>query len=211
LGSSLRASFGPLLPRRFFARPALEVAPELLGAVLVRGTVALRITEVEAYVGPDDTACHTRVGRTARNETMWGEAGRAYVYLCYGMHHMLNVVTGRGEGAAVLVRAAEVVAGLATVRRRRGALEGPVLTNGPGKLAAALGLGREHDGEVLFERGGLELHRGERPSAILVGPRVGIDYAEPVDRDAPYRFAVAGSRWVSHTRPLRPFERRVSR
>jgi DNA-3-methyladenine glycosylase len=175
--------------------------------VLVHGEVALRITEVEAYLGPHDSACHPRVGRTTRNETMWGEAGRAYVYVCYGMHLMLNVVTGRGDGQAVLVRAAEPVAGLETIRARRRELDGPSLTNGPGKLAAALGLGREDDGEALFSRGGLELHRGEAPAALLVGPRVGIDYAIPRDRDAPYRFAVAGSAWVGHTRSLRPLAR----
>lgn len=196
---------GPLAHARFLARDALLVAPDLLGMILVRGRVALRITEVEAYRSPDDSASHCRAGKTARNATMWGPPGRAYVYLCYGIHHMLNVVTGEdGVGEAVLVRACEPVTGLPQIRARRGGLTGPALLTGPGKVAAALGLDRSTDGESLCAPGGLELHRGAPPAAVLVGPRVGVDYARPRDRRAPYRFAVAGSPWVSHTRTLRP-------
>lgn len=190
---------------RFYARDALLVARDLLGMVLVRGAVALRITEVEAYRSPDDSASHCRAGRTARNATMWGPPGRAYVYLCYGLHHMLNVVTGvDGVGEAVLIRACEPLAGLSRIRERRGGLDGPALLTGPGKVAAALDLDRSDDGHLLCAPGGLELRRGAPPPAILVGPRVGVDYARPRDRRAPYRFAVAGSPWVSHTRTLEP-------
>ncbi len=191
----------PLVRARFFHRDALEVAVDLLGKVLWREEVALRITEVEAYRGPWDTACHARAGRTARNAAMWGPGGHAYVYLCYGLHQMLNLVTGEpGFGAAVLIRACEPVAGLETVRARRGARSGPVLLTGPGKVGAALALDTGWSGHALFEAGGLELRGGEAPEQVLAGPRVGIDYAEPEHRDAPWRLAAGGTRWVSAPR-----------
>ena len=94
---------GRLLPRQFYARDALDVARDLLGQEIWHGRVGLRITEVEAYRYPDDTANHSRAGLTARNAAMWGPPGRAYVYLCYGLHQLLNLVTNReGEAAAVL-------------------------------------------------------------------------------------------------------------
>jgi DNA-3-methyladenine glycosylase len=109
-----------LLPQSFYARDALTVAAELLGQHIHCGEVVLRISEVEAYRWPDDTASHCRMGRTARNAPMWGPPGHAYVYLCYGMHHMLNVVTNReDEGAAVLIRACEPIEGVQTVITRR--------------------------------------------------------------------------------------------
>lgn len=185
-----------LLPRSFYARSALTVAPELLGKELRHGPVRLRITEVEAYT-EQDSACHAYKGRTARTEVLFGPPGRAYVYLCYGLHQMLNVVTDERQAAAVLVRACEPVAGLSLVRERRGGKEGPVLLTGPGKVGQALAVDTSYSGHVLYRRGGLELHDGEPPAAVLTGPRVGIDYADPVDRDAPWRFAAAGTRWVS--------------
>jgi DNA-3-methyladenine glycosylase len=187
-----------LLPRSFYARDALEVAPELLGALVVRGGVTLRITEVEAYRWPDDTACHGRHGRTERNAALWGPPGTAYIYVCYGIHPMLNLVTGaEGEAQAVLVRACEPVTGLATVRRRRGMLDGPALLTGPGKVGAALDLDLSFSGRRLYERGPLEVHRGEPPARILEGPRVGIDYARREHREAHWRFAADGTAWVS--------------
>lgn len=188
------------LPRAFFARPCLEVARDLLGRHLVRDDVVLRITEVEAYVGPEDSACHAARGRTARNAAMFGPPGTAYVYTCYGLHQLLNLVTDRVDHpAAVLIRAAEPVAGLATVQARRGGKQGPVLLTGPGKVGAALALDPGWSGHDLCAPGGLEVHAGAPVERCLRGPRVGIDYAEPVDRDAPWRFAVPGTRWV--TRP----------
>src|SRR5688572_26549600 len=104
-----------LLPQSFYARDALVVAEELLGQHIHCGGVVLRITEVEAYRHPDDSASHCRMGRTPRNAPMWGPPGHAYVYLCYGIHSMLNFVTDReGEGAAVLIRSCEPVRGLRT-------------------------------------------------------------------------------------------------
>ncbi|MFW6050229.1 MAG: DNA-3-methyladenine glycosylase [Myxococcota bacterium] len=196
----------PLLPRSFYAREALEVARDLIGKELRHGEVRLRITEVEAYRFPDDSANHGRFGRTARNAPMWGPPGRAYVYLCYGIHWMLNLVTdGPGQAAAVLIRACEPVEGLAEVRARRGRDgDGPELLTGPGKVAQALGLDGTFNHHPLFRRGGLEVRDGEPPPGLRVGPRVGIDYAAPADRRAPWRIAAAGSRWVSKPRELKP-------
>ena len=110
-----------LLDADFFDRDTVEVARDLLGKHLRRDEVVLRITEVEAYPWPDDSANHCFKGPTARNEAMWGPPGHAYIYLCYGIHHMLNLVTqAEGCGAAVLIRACEPVAGLKTISHRRG-------------------------------------------------------------------------------------------
>ncbi|MFN7696518.1 MAG: DNA-3-methyladenine glycosylase [Deltaproteobacteria bacterium] len=200
-----------VLPESFYARDALAVARDLLGHELVHGPVRLRITETEAYRHPGDTANHCRVGRTPRNAAMWGPPGRAYVYLCYGIHAMLNLVTGRdGEGAAVLIRAAEPLGGLDVVRVRRGDLTGTdttCLLAGPGKVGQALALDRSFSGHALFAPGGLEVRRGPGVDAVLIGPRVGVDYASPSDRLAPYRFADARSRVVSHRHSLRPLLR----
>ncbi len=122
-----------LLPQSFFARDARDGARDMLGRDLERGRVVRRLTETEAYVWPGDTASHSRFGRTARNEPMWGPPGHAYVYLCYGLHSMLNIVTNaEGEGAAVLIRACEPIAGLSAIRARRGGKDGPELLTGPG-------------------------------------------------------------------------------
>jgi len=196
------------LPQNFFARDALEVAIDLIGKQLVRDDVVLRITEVEAYRHPDDSANHCRAGRTARNAPMWGPPGHAYVYLCYGMHQLLNLVTDQvDEGAAVLIRACEPVSGHAAIRARRGNIDGPAMLTGPGKVGAALGLDATWSGHALFEPGGLMLFDGPAPAAMLRGPRVGIDYASPRDRKAPYRIAAADTRWVSQPATLRPFRR----
>ncbi|MEM9457933.1 MAG: DNA-3-methyladenine glycosylase [Myxococcota bacterium] len=195
------------LPLRFFARDVLTVAPALLGQHLCREGVVLRITEVEAYRWPGDTACHARSGRTERNDAIWGPPGRAYVYLCYGIHNMLNVVTGAdGEAQAVLVRACEPVEGLAEIERRRGGKQGPVLLAGPGKIGQALGLDLSWCHHALYEPKGLTLYAGTVPSAIAVGPRVGIDYAEPEHVALPWRFADADSRWVTHRKGLAAWE-----
>jgi DNA-3-methyladenine glycosylase len=185
-----------------------EVAPDLLGRHLRHGEVTLRITEVEAYAGPEDSASHCRSGLTRRNAPMWERGGLAYVYFCYGMHHMLNLVTGpEGRGEAVLIRSCEPVAGLERVRERRGNLAGPVLLTGPGKVAQALGVDRSFNGHPLYTPGGLELLEGTPPSGILRGPRVGIDFALEADRLRPLRFAAADSAWVSQRRSLAQDER----
>ena len=135
---------------------------------------------------------------------MWGPPGHAYVYLCYGLHQMLNLVTNRdGEGAAVLIRSCEPVAGHSAIRRRRGGKEGPVLLTGPGKVGQALGLDKTFSGRPLYRRGGLEVREGSPAAEIAVGSRIGIGYAELEHQDAEWRLAIAGSAWVSHARQLR--------
>lgn len=191
------------LPQKFFRRDAAVVAPDLLGRWLRRDDVILRITEVEAYLWPNDTACHARSGPTPRNQVMFGQAGHTYVYLCYGLHQMLNIVTNEiGEGSAVLIRSAEPVAGLDTICSRRGGREGPALLTGPGKVGAALAVDTSWSGHKLFRPGGLEVLEGDGVDEVLVGPRVGIDYADPDDVVAPLRFAAGGTRWVSHRKGL---------
>jgi DNA-3-methyladenine glycosylase len=188
--------------------PAPAAARALLGQLLVRAEVTLRITEVEAYGGPGDSASHARHGRTARNAPMWGPPGRAYLYLCYGMHWMLNVVTGpEGEASAVLIRGAEVVAGLDTVlARRKAARATPLLCAGPGKVAQALGLDLAFDGHDLLSPGELELREGPSPASILAGPRLGIGFATDEDQARPWRFADGGSSAVLKKRELAPWE-----
>lgn len=192
-----------LLPQEWFTRDVVEVAGDLVGRYIVRGGVTLRITEVEAYCGPQDSGCHTRMGRTARNMPMWGPGGHAYVYLCYGLHNMLNVVTGDGEGKAVLIRAGEPVRGVDIIRRRRGGRNGPGMLTGPGKVGAALDASIELSGQAMFQTGPLELHEGVPATRLSAGPRIGIDYARPKDVKARLRFADADSAWVSHAKTLR--------
>lgn len=179
------------LPRAFYARPTVDVARALLGCVLVRRIddrrLAGRIVETEAYVGPDDRASHASRGRTARTEVMFGTAGHAYVYLVYGMHHCLNVVTERdGYPGAVLLRALEPI----------GDLPGP--TNGPGRLCRALAIDRELNGLDITRPGPLYLLRGPEPDpgSIVASRRIGVDSAGPW-AECPWRFLVATSRWVS--------------
>jgi DNA-3-methyladenine glycosylase len=191
---------GRPLPRSFFARPAEVVAPELLGRVLVRicpdGTrLVARIVEVEAYA-PDDPASHSFRGPTERNRTMFGPPGRLYVYFTYGMHHCMNVVTGPpGEGAAVLLRAAQPLEGLAWMAARRGVSEPRLLCSGPARLAQAFGVTREHDGADLVRGPELRLLEGEPvpPERVLVTTRIGINHGT----ERPWRFLVAGDPFVS--------------
>lgn len=200
-----------ILPQSFYGRECLEVALELLGKIVRHGPVALRITEVEAYRHGVDTANHCRFGVTKRNAPMWGAPGHAYVYLCYGLHQMLNLVTDEaGRGAAVLVRSCEVVAGLDEVRRRRGDKSGPVLLTGPGKVASALGVDTSYSGQPLFRRGGLSVYDAPPPASLLVGPRVGVDYAHPEHASAPWRLALADTPWVSQRRTLRELDETAS-
>lgn len=195
------------LPLSFFARDVLEVAPALLGTHLVRDEVVLRITEVEAYRWPGDTACHAKAGRTDRNAPLWGPAGLTYVYQCYGIHQMLNVVTGAdGDAQAVLVRGCELVEGHDTVRARRGAkpaaMGSAALLAGPGKVGQALGIDTRWCNHALYDPRALWLRRGRAPEAIATGVRIGIDYAEPEHVALPWRFADADSAAVTHRKAL---------
>ena len=191
---------GRRLARAFFLRPTPVVARDLLGRILVHdsaeGLAAGIVVETEAYLR-DDPASHSFRGRTERNASMFGPPARAYVYLIYGMHHCLNVVTAsEGIGEAVLVRALEPIEGLELMRARRGDVEDRDLCNGPGKLVRALGLGRGHDGVDLL-RGPLRFHEARARSVarvpIVRGARVGITNG----RDLPLRFHLRDCRFVS--------------
>ena len=176
----------------------MEVARDLLGKTLQLGSVQLRITEVEAYRG-DESACHAFRGKTPRNAVMFGPPGHVYVYLCYGIHYLLNIVTSNaGIAAAVLIRASEPISGLGLIRQRRGGKNGPILLNGPGKVGAALELDTTWSGHPVFEPGGLEVLPGMQPEQVRSGVRIGIDYALAKDRALPWRFAIANTPWVSH-------------
>jgi DNA-3-methyladenine glycosylase len=197
---------GRRLPRSFFARPSTEVAPDLLGRVLVRtlptgARLVVRLVETEAYQD-DDPASHSFRGRTARTEVMFGPPGRLYVYFTYGMYFCMNVVTGaKGEGSAVLLRAAEPLEGLAEMRALRGIEDERALCSGPGKLCRALGVDLANNGDDLVRGSALDLHEGAPvpAGAVEVTPRVGIRRAA----ELPWRFVVRGDRFVSRPARLR--------
>uniref|UniRef100_A0A7N1A2Y6 DNA-3-methyladenine glycosylase II n=1 Tax=Kalanchoe fedtschenkoi TaxID=63787 RepID=A0A7N1A2Y6_KALFE len=188
-----------ILGPNFFQVDALQLAPRLLGKLLKRDHIVLQITEVEAY-RQNDSACHGRFGITPRTAPIFGPGGHAYVYLCYGLHTMLNIVADKeGVGAAVLIRSCAPVTGLETIQQRRGQkTDKPILLSGPGKVGQALGLSTDWSNHPLYNPGGLELLDAPEPEKILVGPRVGIDYALPAHVNALWRFAVAGSPWISN-------------
>ncbi len=187
------------LARGFYAGDTLEVARDLLGMLLMHETPAGRavgrIVEVEAYVGEEDAACHAAVGLTARTDPLYGPPGHAYVYFIYGMHWCFNVVTRpAGLPSAVLVRAVEPVEGLELMRRRRAGRDGRELTNGPAKLAQALGIGPAQNRADLT-RGPLTIHAGESVGDrdVVWAPRIGIRVAA----DLPYRAFLKDNPFVS--------------
>lgn len=186
------------LPRDFFARDAETVARDLLGCLLVRrsshGETLYRVVETEAYVGAHDLACHASKGRTPRTDPMFGPAGRAYVYFVYGMHHMLNVVTGpEGDPQAVLIRGATP---WPPGERQETAMAGPA------KLCKALGIetGRHNRMDLCA---GSELAFRPRPvvptERIVATPRIGVDYAREW-AEKPLRFLLEGTSGVSGAR-----------
>ncbi|MEY9847313.1 DNA-3-methyladenine glycosylase [Streptacidiphilus sp. MAP5-3] len=214
-------AFGSVVPRGLLARVAHEVAPELLGRVLVceeeDQVLALRITEVEAYEGVDDPASHGWKGPTPRTEVMFGEAGHLYVYWIYGMHHAVNVVCGRtGESQAVLIRAGEIIQGHAHAAGRRPSAKRPAdLARGPGRLTRALGIDRTVNGVDLCDpESPVRLHEpaelggSAEPAAdltVLSGPRTGVSRAH----ETPWRFWIAGEASVSPYRRHTPRVRRA--
>ena len=195
---------GPRLPRAFFSRPSIVVAPELLGRVLVRmlpdGTrLAARVVEVEAY-GPDDPASHAFRGRTPRNDVMFGPPGHLYVYFTYGMHFCANVVTGRdGEGSAVLLRAAEPLVGLEAMAANRGVEAVRLLCSGPARLTQALAIARNDDGVDLVRSGAVQLRAGVPLPARSIerSTRVGV----LVGVEPRWRYFERASPFVSPGRP----------
>jgi DNA-3-methyladenine glycosylase len=168
-----------LISEAWQGRDTVAIARGLLGCRLVvrgeKGRCALRITEVEAYDGPEDRASHASRGQTPRNAVMFGPAGRWYVYLCYGVHEMLNLVTGpEGHPAAVLIRGVEG-------------------HDGPGKLTRALGIDRRFNLRPATRATGLWIEAGDRavaPEEILATPRIGVDYAGPEWAAKPWRFVL---------------------
>lgn len=197
---------GALLPPRFYARPTLDVARDLIGKVLVHaapaGAAAGIIVEVEAYIAESDPACHAASGFTSRNAPLYGPPGRAYVYLNYGIHHLVNAVTEpEGAPAAVLIRALEPCDGVSLMRQRRASASvrrGVVpsdleLCRGPGNLSRALGISLAHNKTDL---GGDEMFiedRGQTVRSVTWGPRVGIR----VGTRQPWRCYVSGNPHVS--------------
>jgi DNA-3-methyladenine glycosylase len=182
----------------FFERSVHEVARELVGCRLLYEGVGGTIVETESYER-DDPACHAYVGLTERTAVLFGPPGRAYVYLSYGIHSLLNFVCEpEGEAAAVLIRALEPTDGLETMRARRGLRHADVeLCSGPGKLTEALGITLAQNDADLTRPPFAILPSDGDPPAVVTGPRVGITKA--VDR--PWRFSAAGSRYVSRPRP----------
>ena len=180
------------LTRAFFDRSVHAVAPQLIGATLLVDGVGGTIVEVEAY-DHEDPAAHGFGGRTARNASMFGPAGHAYVYRSYGIHWCLNFVCeGVGVASAVLIRALEPTAGIPAMQKRRKLGDVRLLCAGPGRLCEALGVTRAHDGLALDAP---PFRLFARPHAIplAVGPRIGISKA----MDKPWRYGLAGSRFLS--------------
>jgi DNA-3-methyladenine glycosylase len=206
------------LPREFFDRPVLEVAPDLLGRILVRttpdGPIAVRLTEVEAYDGENDPGSHAYRGRTERNAVMFGPPGHVYVYFTYGMWHCMNLVCGpEGRAAGVLLRAGEIVEGAELARtRRRSARNDKELAKGPARLATALDVDRSLDGTDACAT-------GETPIRALTGTPVPADRVSNGPRTGvagdggngdihPWRFWIADDPTVSPYRPHTPRRRR---
>jgi DNA-3-methyladenine glycosylase len=211
-----------LIPRDFFARYSVQVAPELLGCVIehqtAAGLVAVQLTEVEAYAGASDPASHAYHGKTARNAVMFGPPGHAYVYFTYGMHFCVNLVcAGNGSASAVLLRAGRVIEGeeLARTRRSRGAALVPFrdLARGPARLCQALDIDRSQDGaDVCVPDSPLRMRWPDAGTTVrsadkkvASGPRVGVSRAAEV----PWRFWIEGEPTVSVYRPFVPRRRKL--
>lgn len=205
-----------LLPRSFFDRPVLEVAPELLGRHLIRtgaeGRIALRITEVEAYAGEADPGSHAYRGRTQRNASMFGPPGHAYVYFIYGMWFSLNLVCGpENHASGVLLRAGEVLTGHDVARERRPKARKDVeLAKGPARLATALDVDRRLNGTDLCspdEEAPLRVLEGEPApvDAVRSGPRTGVGGEGAMH---PWRYWIDEDPTVSPYRPHQPRKRR---
>ena len=161
------------LPYEFYHRHALEVAPELVGKILVCGENRLRISETEAYCGESDTACHASKGRTARTEVLYADAGTVYVYLCYGMHWMMNVITGdAGDPQGVLIRAC---------------VDAP----GPGRLTKKLGITKAYNRKSILDCPDLWIEDDGQRFPVVQDKRVGIGYASQEDQDRLWRFKMA--------------------
>jgi len=199
---------GRVLPVAFYARPTLEVARDLVGKVLVHraadGVAAGRIVETEAYIGESDPACHAYKGRTPRNAPLYGPPGLAYVYVSYGLHHLLNAVTeGDGFPSAVLIRAVEPLDGVARMRVRRAAASGrpaPTrdhdLCRGPGNLTVAMGIATPTHNMRMLTDGPLTIEDDGAAPDVVWTPRIGVT----LGADRLWRCAAPASRAVSGVR-----------
>jgi DNA-3-methyladenine glycosylase len=197
-----------VLPASFFDRSVHAVARDLIGCTVAHGETAGVIVETESYHA-DDEACHAFGGLTARNRVLFGPPAHAYVYFSYGIHSLLNFVAEpEGEAAAVLIRALEPVEGVALMRARRGVERLEELCSGPGKLTQALGVGLEENG-VPLDDGPIRVHARAgawSDPSLVTSRRIGITKAT----ELPWRFSVAGSRFVSRPRPRRPVRLRAA-
>jgi len=175
-----------------FHDDSVRVARRLIGAIFTLDGVGGRIVEVEAYDRADE-ASHSFAGPTVRNAAMFGPPGRAYVYRSYGIHWCFNMVCREeGHGAGVLIRAIEPLHGIDTMRERRGLVEPRLLCSGPGRVCQALGITLAHTG-MAVDAPPFELQPPSEPVQVVTGPRIGISRA----MDVPWRFGLAGSRFVS--------------
>ncbi len=188
-----------ILSKSFYSRQTILVARELLGQILIheesRGPAAGRIVEVEAYLPHKDPGCHAAQGPTPRNSVMFGPPGHAYVYFCYGNHYLFNIVTEKeGVPGAVLIRALEPVKGFELMSRRRGGLppDSLQLTNGPGKLVQALGIGRKHNRTPVWKKP-LYVKKAMRTEKIGITTRIGITEGW----ELPLRFYLKGNPYLS--------------
>ena len=186
------------------ARPATEVAPLLLGALLRVDDVTIRVTEVEAYLGATDPGSHAYRGRGKRNAVMFGPPGRLYTYFTYGMHVCANVVCSPdGTASAVLLRGAEVVDGVEVARMRRTTSRADTdLASGPARLCVALGISLS-DGGTTLDGGRFQLESPAHPADVETGPRTGVS-GEGGSTDYPWRFWIPGEPSVSSYRPSVP-------
>jgi DNA-3-methyladenine glycosylase len=188
-----------VLSRKFYSRPTIQVAKDILGQVLVHetshGIASGRIVEVEAYLPQDDPGCHAAHGMTPRNKVMFGPAGYSYVYFCYGNHFMFNIVTEKeGIPGAVLIRALEPLQGTEGMARRRGpaGLGKFALTNGPGKLVQAMGINRSHNEMPVWKKP-IYLKKARRKEPIGITTRIGITEGSQL----PLRFYLEGNPFIS--------------
>ena len=199
-GSFVGSSSSAPLARSFYERHTVRVAKELLGKVLVRRlrSTVLRgiIVEAEAYRGQDDPASHAYVGRTERNQVMFGQPGHAYVYFTYGMHYCLNVTTEPiGQAGAVLIRAIQPVKGIEAMMKRRGTNRIRDLTNGPAKLTEAFAVTTALNGHDLTTVGRLFIAENDKPEAFRIASTSRIGIGAGVEK--PWRFFIEGNPFVS--------------
>jgi DNA-3-methyladenine glycosylase len=193
------------LPLSFYQQPTLEIARKLLGKILVRRlngkNLAGKIVETEAYVGPEDLACHASKGRTPRTAIMFENGGRAYIYMIYGVYFCLNAVTEpEGHPAAVLIRAIEPIEHVAAMRKLRGnPRREQDIASGPGKLCMAMGIDKRLNGASLAGETLWIEDRKLTVDEIAASPRVGVDYAGEY-KDKPWRFYIPGNPHVSRVK-----------